>query len=143
VKNVQSPHLLFGVTRGTAMLAVALTLAACSKEEPPKVAPPAVVQPATPPEAKAGGIRSETSAPAPEPMLKIDPNAELAGKVKSALRAAPGLGDLAVDVVAADGAVTLFGTADTRNNIEQAGKVASGVPGVKSVQNKIVVVRGS
>jgi hypothetical protein len=122
--------------------ALALALAACGKEEPPKVAPPAVVQPATPPEAKAGEIRTEPSAP-PEPMPKIDPNAELGRKVKTALREAPGLGDLAVDVVASDGVVTLFGTADTRDNVEQAGKVASGVPGVKSVQNKIVVVRGS
>jgi hyperosmotically inducible periplasmic protein len=133
----------FAVPCTVLVWALALGLTACSKEEPPKVAPPAVVQPAAQPEAKAGEIRSETSAPAPEPMTKIDPNAELAGKVKSALRAAPGLGDLAVDVVASDGAVTLFGTADTRANVEQAGKVASEVPGVKSVQNKIVVVRGS
>jgi osmotically-inducible protein OsmY len=39
--------------------------------------------------------------------------------------------------------VTLFGTADTRGSLEKAGKIASDVPGVKSVQNKIVVVQGS
>jgi hyperosmotically inducible periplasmic protein len=119
---------------------VALGITACGKEEPPTIAPPAVVQPATPP-AKAGDIRTETGAPAPMP--RTDPNKELAGQVESALHRAPGLEALAVDVVASDGVVTLFGTADSRDNVEQAGKVASGVPGVKSVQNKIVVVRGS
>ena len=121
--------------------AMAFALAACSKEEPPKAVQPAVAPPAAPPEAKAGEIRTEPSAPAPMP--KMDPNAELAGKVKSALRATAGLEALAVDVVAAEGAVTMFGTADTRESIDKAGKVASGVPGVKSVQNRIVVVRGS
>jgi BON domain len=143
--NAEAQRLHRAKTSGTLCVVLAcalgLGLTACSKEEPPKVAPPAVVQPAAQPEAKASEIRTEPSAPEPTP--KIDPNAELAGRVKSALRAAPGLGDLAVDVVASDGAVTLFGTADTRENIEQAGKVASAVPGVKSVQNKIVVVRGS
>ena len=121
--------------------ALAVSLAACSKEEPPKAEQPAVVQPATSPEAKAGEIRTETSEPAP--MAKPDPNAELAGKVKSALHTTPGLEALAVDIVAAEGVVTLFGTADTRDSVDKAGKVASDVPGVKSVQNKIVVVQGS
>ncbi len=121
--------------------ALALALGACSKEEPPKAVQPAVARPAAPPEAKAGEIRTEPSAPAPMP--KMDPNAQLAGKVESALRATPGLEALAVDVVAAEGAVTIFGTADARESIDKAGKVASGVPGVKSVQIKIVVVRGS
>jgi hyperosmotically inducible periplasmic protein len=121
--------------------ALAAGLAACSKEEPPKAAAPAVVQPATQPAPAAAEIRAEKSEPAPPP--KIDPDAELAGKVKTALHATQGLEALAVDVVASDGAVTLFGTADTRDSLEKAGKVASDVPGVKSVQNKIVVVRGS
>jgi len=121
--------------------AVAASVTACSKEEPPKAAPPAVTQPAAAPEPKTAEIRTATSEPAPMPV--VDPNAELASKVKTALRTAPGLEALAVDIVAADGVVTLFGTADTRDNIEKAGKVAADVPGVKSVQNKIVVVRGS
>ena len=125
--------------------ALALSLAACSKEEPAKAEQPAVVQPATaptiPPEPKAGEIRAATSEPAPAP--KIDANVELASKVKSALHTTPGLEALAVDIVAADGVVTLFGTADSRESLEKAARVASGVPGVKSVQNKIVVVRGS
>jgi osmotically-inducible protein OsmY len=133
--------LIRGASRVALAGALVFTLAACSKEEPPKAAQPAVAPPAAPSEAQAGGIRTETSEPAPMP--KVDSNAALAGKVESALRATPGLEALAVDVVAAEGAVTMFGTADTRESIDKAGKVASGVPGVKSVQNKIVVVRGS
>ena len=134
-----------GLIRGASSVALAcalaLALAACSKEEPPKAVQPAIAPPATPPDAKVGEIRTEPSERAPMP--KLDPNAELAGNVESALRATPGLDALAVDVVAAEGAVTMFGTADTRESIDKAGPVASGVPGVKSVQNKIVVVRGS
>lgn len=130
---------------GVAIVALAgalvLGLAACGEKEPPKAVTPAVVQPATQSDAKAGEIRAATSDPAPMPA--IDPNAELARKVKSALRTTPGLESLAVDIVAADGNVTLFGTADTRDNVATAATVASGVPGVKSVQNRIVVVRGS
>ncbi len=119
-----------------------VSLAGCGEEEPPKAAAPAaVVQPAAEPEPKPAEIRTATSEPAPMPA--VDPNAELAGKVKTALRTTPGLEALAVDVVAADGVVTLFGTADTRDSIEKAGKVTADVPGVKTVQNKIVVVRGS
>lgn len=121
---------------------LAVSLSACDKEEPPKAAPPAtVVQPAATPEPKPAEAQPVTSAPAPMPA--VDPNAELAGKVKAALRTTPGLEALAVDVVAADGVVTLFGTADGRESIQQAGKAAAGVPGVKSVQNKLVIVRGS
>ncbi len=120
---------------------LALGVAACGKEEPPQAVQPAVVQPVAPPDSKVGEIRTETIAPAPMP--ESDPGVQLAGKVKSALRTTPGLEALAVDIVAKEGVVTLFGTADSRDSLEKAGKVASGVPGVKSVQNKIVVVRGS
>jgi len=39
--------------------------------------------------------------------------------------------------------VTLYGTANTRARREKAAKVASGVPGVKSVKNELVIVAGS
>ncbi len=70
-------------------------------------------------------------------------NAALAAKVKSALAAEAELKMLAIDVNASGGTVMLFGTADTRANRERAGKVAAGVEGVKSVQNNLVLVKGS
>lgn len=70
-------------------------------------------------------------------------NAALAAKVKSALAAEPGFKAFAIDVNASVGAVTLFGTVDTRANREKAAKVASGVEGVKSVKNNLVLVSGS
>jgi osmotically-inducible protein OsmY len=39
--------------------------------------------------------------------------------------------------------VTLYGTANTRARREKAAKVASGVAGVKSVKNELVIVAGS
>ncbi len=139
--NLEKQRLLRSALTVTVAGVLTFGIAACGEKEPPKSAAPAVVQPAAPPDTKAGEIRSATSEPAPMP--KVDPNAELASKVKTAFRATPGLEALAVDVVAADGDVTLFGTADNRDSMEKAAKVASGVPGVKSVLNRMVVVRGS
>jgi hyperosmotically inducible protein len=68
---------------------------------------------------------------------------ELAGRVKSALVAERNLNAHGIDVVAKDGAVTLFGTAETRMRRDLAEKVASRVDGVKSIENKLAVVAGS
>ena len=73
----------------------------------------------------------------------VDENKALAGKVKSAIGADPALKMLAIDAGASDGVVTLYGTANTKKNRDRAQKVASGVPGVKSVKNELVIVAGS
>ncbi len=73
----------------------------------------------------------------------VDENKMLAGKVKSALGADPALKLLAIDAGASDGVVTLYGTADNKRNRDKAGRVAGGVPGVKSVRNELVIVAGS
>jgi osmotically-inducible protein OsmY len=78
---------------------------------------------------------------APKP--PIDENKVLASKVKSALGADPALKFLAIDAVASDGAVTLYGTANNRALREKAAQVTSNVPGVKSVRNELVIVAGS
>lgn len=70
-------------------------------------------------------------------------DAALAAKVKAALTAEPGLKSLKVDVNAADGVVTLFGTADSPKNSHQAAIVALNVEGVRSVKNELVILRGS
>ncbi len=73
----------------------------------------------------------------------VDENATLAARVVAALRRDPAVGSLGIDVVSADGAVTLFGTAATPGDREKAAKVAAGVDGVRSVMNNLVIVAGS
>lgn len=63
--------------------------------------------------------------------------------VKSALVAEPGLKALTIDVETTNGVVTLYGTTDTPENREKAVRVASKVEGVRSVQDKLVIVKGS
>jgi len=120
---------------------VLLALAACSDPPPPvtptppaPVAQPApVVQPAPPEEKKA----AEAEAPKP------DPNAELAARVKRALEGEAKIQAAAIDVTAADGKVMLWGTASSPGERSRAAQVAGAVEGVKSVENRIAVVRGS
>jgi len=78
---------------------------------------------------------------APKP--PVDENKLLANKIKAALGADPALKVLAIDASVSDGAVTLYGTANNRALREKAAKVVSGVPGVKSVKNELVIVAGS
>ena len=65
----------------------------------------------------------------------------LGARVKSALTTHPGLKTLSIDVNAATGAVTLYGTASTPAQRELAGQLALGVDGVKSVTNHLIILR--
>jgi hypothetical protein len=125
-----------------AAAAAVLSLGACDQirswfsSEPPVAAqqPPAPIE-----VAKAKPVE----APKPVEPPPVDENKLLAGKVKSALGADPALKMLAIDAGATDGVVTLYGTANNKRNRDKAGKVAAGVPGVKSVKNELVIVAGS
>ena len=119
---------------------LALALSGCGKEPPPTPVTKAVPVPAAPaeqPAAKAEADRMAAQA------ARAAADRELAGRVKSALVAERGLNAHGIDVVAKDGTVTLFGTAETRARREMAEKIASRVDGVKSVDNKLAVVAGS
>lgn len=120
----------------TASIAVALV--ACS--EPPPPAKPAAPAPATPtPQAEAPKA-PETKAPeAPKP----DPNKELASRVKRALEGEAKIQGAGIDVTAADGKVTLWGTTATAAERNRAAQVAAKVEGVTSVDNQLKVVKGS
>ena len=117
---------------------VAAGLAACGDE---------------PPVAKAGKGGDQAMSQAPQPSAapkaaepaapKVDENAALAARVIAALRRDPAVGKLGIDVVSAEGAVTLFGTAPTVGERERAARVAAGVDGVRSVMNNLVIVVGS
>ena len=117
-----------------------LGAAACGEQPAPKPAPApapqAVPQPITPAPAPA----SQAKAPeAPKP----DPNQELAARVKKALEGAAKIQAAGIDVTAADGKVSLWGTAATAAERKRAESVASRVDGVRSVDNQIKVVKGS
>jgi hypothetical protein len=120
----------------------ALSLAACGDEPAPK---PAAKPPPPPPAAEA----PPAAAPAPAPITKApeapkpDPNKELAERVKRALEGEAKIQAAGIDVTAADGTVTLWGTAATKSERERAARVAGKIDGVKSVTNKIAVVKGS
>ncbi|HKC53564.1 MAG TPA: BON domain-containing protein [Burkholderiales bacterium] len=126
----------------------ALSLAACGDEPAPKPAPqPAAPKPAA--EAPPAPVAAPAPAPvakapeAPKPDPRIDPNKELAERVKQALEGQAKIQAAGIDVTATDGAVTLWGTAATAAERDRAARAAAKVDGVKTVQNKIAVVKGS
>jgi hyperosmotically inducible periplasmic protein len=111
------------------LLALALlSVAAC------KDGPPAPAQAAT---------KEAKTHPAPVQAPRPDPNQELVMRVRRALEEAGKIDAAAIDVSATDGVVSLFGTAGTKDERTRAGQVAAKVEGVKSVDNKLVIVRGS
>jgi len=121
-----------------AALAV-FALAACSDSTPPPVAKKA--EPVTP-----APIAKAPEAPKPEPKAeepKPDPNKELAQKVKRALEGDAKIQAAGIDVTANNGTVSLWGTAATASERTRAGATAAKVDGVRTVENKIAVVKGS
>jgi len=123
---------------------LALGLAACGEKPPAAgqgpgrtVVTPAPMAPKTPADLQ------PKSSPAQAAGGASAVDAALAAKVKSALVADREVNALEIDVVAAQGVVTLYGTARTRASRDRAARVASGIEGVKSVANKLAVVAGS
>jgi len=119
---------------------LAFALSGCGQEPPPK--PAVKVVPVPTPAAAQDAAKAEPAKPSAE-AARAAADKELAGRVKAALGAERTLNAHGIDVVASNGAVTLFGTAETRMKREIAGKVAAGVEGVKSVENKLAIVAGS
>ena len=131
--------------RSLAACASFLLVTACSEETP---APAPVVQPAVQPAAPSAAQASAQPAaqPAPQKAAITDQaaaDAELAARVKKALESAPGQIAQGIDVTAQRGAVTLFGTVASGGQRNTAASVATSVSGVTSVDNKLVVVKGS
>jgi hypothetical protein len=98
-------------------------------ESPERAAEPATGQPA-PSEAR----------PLPAPSAA---DRALAGRVASALAADPEINASTIDIVVADGRVTLYGAAPSAASREKAERVATGIEGVESVENRLAVVPGS
>ena len=117
---------------------LALTLGACGEDPPP---PPKKAAESNLPVEPPPQVTSVPVKPAEPPQGSADK--ELAGKVKSALLSERGLNAHGIDVVAKNGVVTLYGTAETVGRRDTAARVAGNVAGVKSVENKLAVVAGS
>jgi flagellar basal body L-ring protein FlgH len=118
-----------------------VALASCGADTPPpaakKVEPVAVTP--TP-------VAKAPEAPKPAPKAeepKPDPNKELAARVKRALMDDNKIQGAGIDVTAANGTVTLWGTAATQSERNRAGATAAKVDGVKTVENKMAIVKGS
>ena len=128
------------------LVAVAvLTLSACGESAPP---PKPAPKPSAPMQQKAEPVPQAAPAPAVQPApsaqqaANANPNTLLAERVKKALETAS-LQAAGVDVTAASGVVSLFGTVPSNEEKTRAARIAAKVEGVKSVENKLVVVRGS
>jgi len=77
------------------------------------------------------------------PAAKADPNAALASRVKQALEEESRIQAAAIDVTAAGGTVTLWGTAASDDEKARATRAAQRVVGVKWVNNKLAIDSGS
>src|SRR6266850_2234756 len=93
------------------------------------------------PQASAGVAQAKAAEAQQAP--KLDPNEVLAARVKQALEKRERILAAAIDVTAVDGTVTLWGTAASAAERSRAARLASSVEGVKSVENRIAVVKGS
>jgi len=123
---------------------LALALAACGEEKPPPTpAEQAAPAPQALPKAEATPAPAAMPAPAQAEAPKPDPDKALAAQVKAALEADKGVGAQGIDVTAKEGVVTLWGTVAQPERRALAVTIARAVPGVKSVQNNLQVVKGS
>jgi osmotically-inducible protein OsmY len=122
---------------------LALALTGCGQEPPPKPVVKAVPVPAQPADQDAAKAEAAKRAAEAAVAARAAADKELAGRVKTALVAERSLNAHGIDVTAKDGAVTLYGTAETRVRRDMAEKIAARVDGVKSVENKLAIVAGS
>ena len=121
--------------RKTLAAALLLAVAACSDAPAPKAVE---IKPVIDSKVEAKAAEApKTEAPKP------DPNKLLAQRVKRALEDEGKIQAAAIDVTAADGAVTLWGTAASDAERRRAAQAAARVEGVKSVDNRLAVVAGS
>jgi len=129
-------------------LALAFGVAACGEEQAPKpAAKPAEAAPATastPAPQTAAPIKPAPAAASAAPAASAsDPDAALAKKVKSVLDTTKGVTGQQIDVTAKGGAVTLWGTVADPKEQALAVEAAKAVPGVKAVENRLAIVKGS
>jgi hyperosmotically inducible protein len=103
----------------------------------------------TPTQKKLAGVSAglpsaaAATAPAVAPAPVLDPNEVLAARVRRALDTEKNLETGGIDVTAFEGNITLWGTTSTVVESKRAEAAAAKIEGVKSVDNRIAVVKGS
>lgn len=136
-------NILFAATAAI----IAASLAACDSQGPVEQAAAKRDAAAPAPPAKtAEDMRSPATpaaAPSGAPSATPSADAELGAKVKRALTSTPEVEVGAIEVAAAGGVVTLYGTVEFPAEKDRAALLALGVDGVRSVVNNLVVIRGS
>ena len=132
---------LIAAARVALAVGLAFGLAGCG-EDPPPPKPVARAPATSPPPAPQAEDKPAPAAKSAE-AGRAAADSALAARVKEALLAEKSLNAHGIDVGARDGVVTLFGTVESKARLEQATKIAGGVEGARSVENKLVVVAGS
>jgi len=123
---------------------LAIAISGCGREPPPRPVVKDVPVPVAPVVQDAGKAEAAKQAASQAAVAaRAAADKELAGRVKAALVAERNLNAHGIDVTAKDGAVTLYGTAETRVRRDMAENIAARVDGVKSVENKLAIVAGS
>lgn len=119
-------------------LLVAAALGACGEAEPPK---PAAPEPPKPVALAPKPVESLASAPPSAPAPSADEL--LLERVRKALRDTREVDGQGVSATVEGGVVSLFGTVPSGSERRKVERFVAGIDGVKSVVNKLVVVRGS
>lgn len=118
---------------------IAASLAACDSQGPVEQA--GAKRDAAAPASPAKTAEDFRSSVTPAGASSAD--AELGDKVKRALTSTPGIEVGAIEIAAAGGVVTLYGTVERPAEKERVAILALGIEGVRSVVNNLVVIRGS
>ncbi len=128
----------------TAAAVTAATLAACDSQVATRQ-PAAKQQVGAAPDKPAAPAADFQSAVAPKtaPDGTAVADKELSNKVRNVLTASTGMEIGGVEVAAADGVVTIYGTVQMPAEKDRAAILALGIDGVRSVVNNLVVIRGS
>lgn len=113
--------------------AIVAALAACS---------PTDRQEARTETSQAAGKAATSAQKAAERTGQAIDDSAITAKVKSSLLADDQVKGLSINVDTAGGAVTLTGSAQTAAERQRAEQLATGVEGVRSVQNRITVAQG-
>ena len=114
---------------------IAASLAACDSRGP-------VEQAAAKRDAAAPAPPAKTAEDVRSPATpSVD--AELGDKVKRVLTSTPDVEVGAIEVAAAGGVVTIYGTVEFPAEKDRVAILALGIDGVRSVVNNLVVIRGS